>query len=78
MGDTDAELAAAWDELHAAIPAGWFVGRPAYEDRYNVGWSMYAFDTAEHPRPGRPRQREWTTIAPTEADCVRNMAYSLR
>jgi hypothetical protein len=26
--DLDDELDAAWDELHAATPAGWYVGRP--------------------------------------------------
>jgi hypothetical protein len=37
--------AAAWDELRAATPADWFVGRPG--QGYDGSWTYYAFDTTE-------------------------------
>jgi hypothetical protein len=56
----DDDLEPAWIELHDANAAlGWFVGRPAYEPRRRVPWSMYAFDPKETPKVGR-RSREWT------------------
>ena len=72
------DLQAAWDELHEANAAlRWYVGRPAYEPRLAVPWSMYAFDPSERPKIGH-RGREWTAIAPTEAGVVREMARCLR
>ncbi len=72
---TDPELADAWDELHAATPLGWFVGRPG--QRHGGQWAMYAFDTTEKAHIGR-RSREWTAVAQTEVECVREMARCLR
>ena len=39
------EIETAWDKLHAATPAGWFVGRPG--QRHGGQWVIYAFDTTE-------------------------------
>jgi len=68
-------LEAAWDELHSATPAGWFVGRPS--QRHGGQWAMYAFDTTEKAHIGR-RSREWTAVGYTEDECVREMARCLR
>jgi hypothetical protein len=73
---TDPELAAAWDAVHENTPAGWCVGRPGFEERYNQ-WSMYAFDTTEKAVVGK-RSREWTAVGQTELHCVETMAYCLR
>jgi hypothetical protein len=70
------ELADAWNELHEATPAGWHVGRPAYEERRNE-WSLYAFYTRERPKVGR-RAHEWTAISPTQSGVLREMARCLR
>jgi hypothetical protein len=57
-------------------PGGWFVGQPSYHHERNE-WLIYAFDPSERPVVGK-RSREWTAIAPTEADVVREMACCLR
>jgi len=49
-------LQEAWDALHAATPAGWFVGRPSYHDERRE-WLQYAFDPDERPVVG-VRKRE--------------------
>jgi hypothetical protein len=67
---------AAWDELHAALPPGWWVGRPSYHDE-RWEWLLYAFDPSERPVVGI-RQREWEAVAPTEVEVVREMARCLR
>lgn len=67
----------AYDELIAATPPGWYVGRPSFHHERNV-WIQYAWDTTERPRPGKPRRREWETEAPTQETCIRSMAYALR
>ena len=69
-------IEAAWLEVHAALPPGWFVGHPAFESRRAVPWSMYAFDTTEKPKIGH-RSREWTAMAPTELDVLVEMARCL-
>lgn len=51
----------AWDELHAALPPGWVVGRPSYHDERRE-WVLYAFDPSERPVVGI-RQREWQAVA---------------
>jgi hypothetical protein len=68
---------AAWNEIHAAVPAGWFVGRPTFEPRELVAWSQHAFDTTERPNVDR-RSREWTAVGETEVACLREMARCLR
>ena len=73
---TDPELAAAWDEVHAANTMGWQVGRPYFHDELDT-WEQYAFDPKERPKVGK-RSREWTAIGPTEVECVRETAYCLR
>ena len=70
------ELRAAWDDLHAATPAGWHVGWPGpHPERGEL--SMYAFDPTERPVRGH-RLREWTAIAPTELGVLREMVRCLR
>lgn len=73
---TDEEVAAAWEELHDSTPAGWFLGRPSYDERRDE-WSLYAFDTTERLKVGQ-RTREWTAVAPTQARVVREMTRCLR
>ena len=68
-------LEEAWEELHNATPAGWFVGRPG--QRYGGQWEQYAYDTTEKAQIGR-RSREWTAVAPTEVGVVREMARCLQ
>jgi hypothetical protein len=67
---------AAWDELLAATPEGWYVGRPSLHDERGE-WVMYAFDPAETPVMGH-RKREWTAVAQTENAVAREMARCLR
>ena len=38
------DIEAAWDELHDAKPAGWFVGQPM-DHEHRREWEQYAFDT---------------------------------
>ncbi len=48
------------DALHAALPAGWAVGRPSYDDERRE-WVQYAFDPSERPKVSL-RTRERTAI----------------
>ena len=73
---TGDELLDAWNDLHAATPAGWFIGRPSYNEGRDE-WSLYAFDANERPKVGH-RSREWTATAPTQARVIREMARCLR
>ncbi len=66
----------AWDAVHEATPAGWYVGRPSYHDERRE-WVMYAFDPAERPRVGL-RRRESTAVAATEEGVLGEMARCLR
>lgn len=66
----------AWDELHAATPPDWWVGTPSYVEGYD-GWVVYAYDQSEGREMGK-RKREWTAVAPTEEEVVREMARCLR
>jgi hypothetical protein len=68
-------LEAAWAELHAAKPAGWFVVRPVYIERR--GWEQYAFLTIERAKAGH-RKHDWTAVAGSELEVVREMARCLR
>ena len=69
------------DEADAELPEGratlrWSIGRPSYHHERDE-WQMYAFDPKERPKVGR-RQREWTTVTPTEERVIRLMGYCLR
>jgi hypothetical protein len=64
------DLRSAWEELHDATPAGWFVGRPRFHDESNE-WQMFAFDTNDRARPGKPRIREWTAVGTVSSTCSR-------
>ena len=66
----------AWHDVHAAMPAGWTVGRTSHHPERQE-WLMYAFDPSERPKVGL-RSREWTAVAPTELLVVREMARCLR
>jgi hypothetical protein len=70
------DLEEAWHALHAATPAGWYVGQPSYHDEKRQ-WLLYAFHPGERPLLGL-RNREWTAVAGTEVDVVREMARCLR
>ncbi len=70
------ELKAAWDAIHAAWPAGWYVGRPSYHAERRQ-CHQYAFDPSERPVVGL-RSREWTAIAESEVAVVREMTRCLR
>lgn len=69
------DLEDAWDQLHAALPPGWVVGRPSYHDERRE-WVMYGYDPRERPKVGK-RSREWTAIASTEVGVVIEMARCL-
>lgn len=69
------DLEAAWDAIHDATPAGWHVGRPTWDDRRRE-WVQYAFDPRERAVHGH-RSREWTAIAGSELEVLREMARCL-
>ena len=69
-------LEEAWEQLHAATPPGWYVGRQS-EHPEPGEWVMYAFDPSERPKVGL-RSREWTAVTQTEEGVVREMARCLR
>lgn len=78
MTHPGADLEAAWDEVHDALPPGWYAGRAHLHDgRRPPVWEQYAYDTRERPVAGK-RSREWTAEAPTELECVLEMARCLR
>jgi hypothetical protein len=64
-------------ELLDATPKGWQVGKASFHHEPNV-WTLYAWDSSERPRQGKPRSRHWETEAPTQEPCIRSMAYCLR
>ena len=66
----------AWDELHDALPAGWWVGSPSHHPERQE-WLLYAFDPSERAKSGH-RSHEWTAIAESEEAVVREMARCLR
>ena len=70
------ELEAAWDEVHAATPPGWQVGRPYLHDERRC-WEQYAFLPSGRARGGRPK-KDWIAVGDTEVACVREMARCLR
>jgi hypothetical protein len=70
-------LEQAWSDLHDAKPPGWFVGRPSYRDDLRQ-WEQYAFVPAESRRGVGHRTHEWTAVAATELEVVREMARCLR
>lgn len=65
----------AWARIHEATPAGWFVGRPGYDNTHHQ-WTQYAYDPAEKPVVGH-RSREWTAVGPTELDVLLEMGDCL-
>ncbi len=52
------------------------MGPPTHED-HRQEWTLYAFNTRERPKAGR-RSREWTAIAQSELEVVREKARCLR
>ena len=67
---------APWDTIRAATAADWYVGPPSYRAERDE-WTMYVFDRSERPDRGT-RSREWTVVAATEEDVVREMAWCLK
>jgi hypothetical protein len=67
---------AAWDELHAATPPGWYVGRPTYRVEQRQ-WALYAWRPESKLRVGK-RTEQWTAVGPTEEAVVRELARCLR
>ena len=72
---TVTDLAAARDELHDAKPDGLHVGPPTYVE-HRKAWEQYALDTRERPKAGH-MSREWTAVAESELEVVREMARCL-
>lgn len=70
------DLEAARASCHEVKPSGGFVGRPSHRHDLDE-WDQYAYDTAEKAVNGK-RSREWTAVAPTEVEVVREMARCLR
>jgi len=62
------DLDDAWSDLHDAMPASWYVGRPSYDEGRRV-WEQYAFDPSEQAQAGA-RSGEWTAVAPTELEVI--------
>jgi hypothetical protein len=73
---TDPELVAAWDEVHAATPAGWQVGRLYLHDERGE-WEQYAWLPSGRARGSGPK-KDWIAVGDTEVECLREMAYCLR
>jgi hypothetical protein len=69
-------LEAAWSVLHDAKPDHWFVGQPMHHE-HRREWEQYAFDTRERAKAGH-RSREWTAVAVSELEVVREMTRCLR
>jgi hypothetical protein len=70
------DLDDAWDDLHDATPLGWYVGRPSYDEGRHV-LEQHAFDPSERPHAGA-RSREWTAVAHSEHEVIRELARCLR
>lgn len=70
------DLDAAWNDLHNAKPAGWYVGRPSHDERQKL-WEQYAFNPLERAQVG-VRSREWTAVAPTKLGVIRELACCMR
>lgn len=68
-------LVDAWDAIRAVTPAGWYVGRPTWNDGQRV-WEQYALDPRERAHYG-VRSREWTAVAGSKVGVVREMARCL-
>ena len=73
---TDDDLAAAWDERHAAAglarrPARLQQALPAQQ------WEQFGFDPSERAHFGL-RSREWTAVGQSELAVVREMTMCLR
>lgn len=71
-----ADLEEAWNAVHDATPAGWYVGRPSLHNERQQ-WVQYAYDPSERPVVGL-RSREWTAVAESEEAVVREMTRCLR
>jgi hypothetical protein len=71
------DIEAAWDDLHDARPPGWYVGRPFYRDELRQ-WEQYAYIPAESRRGVGHRAHEWTAVAATELEVIREMARCLQ
>ena len=52
------------------------MGRPSFRHDLD-SWEQYAFDTTEKAVNGK-RKREWTAVARSEVEVVREMARCLR
>jgi hypothetical protein len=65
-----------WCDPHDATPAGRYVGRPSHDEGRRA-WEQYAFDASERAHAG-VRSREWTAVAPTELEVIRERARCLR
>jgi hypothetical protein len=63
-------------ETNDATQAGRFVGRPSYDEGREV-WQENAFDLRERAQAGH-RSREWTAVAATELDVLRELTRCLR
>jgi len=70
------DLENAWAELHEAVPRGWQIGGPAFDERKGE-WSLYAWDVTERVKAGR-RTRDWIAVHPTQSGVLREMARCLR
>lgn len=70
------DLEAAWEAVHEAKPEWWFVGQPM--ELRPGEWVLFAYDPRTARRGVVPHAREWTATAPTEVECVQEMARCLR
>jgi hypothetical protein len=63
----------AWEELFAALPRGWMVGRPP-PDPSSATYRLYAFER----RASKSDPPELAVHAATEGEAVRDLARLLR
>ncbi len=60
--------------IQEAKPDSWYVGATTPEVHRHE-WTLYAFDTRERVKAAR-RTREWTAVAESELEVVREMAVT--
>ena len=69
------DLAAAWDAVHDALPAGWTVQRPSrHDEERERPWHVFAVDLRQ-----RAKRREYVEATGwTEVEALRDLAGLLR
>ena len=69
-------LEEAWSAVHDATPRAGMLAHRRFRE-YQNRWEMFAFDTNDRGRPGRPRTRQWTAVGASELEVLQEMARCL-